>query len=47
MNAGSTVESVKVVKSPAELEYIRQAAEISTAGMEAAIDIAAEGKNRQ
>ena len=44
VEAGGTIESVKVIKSQAEIEYIRQAAKLSTAGMQAAIDVAAEGK---
>ncbi len=43
--ATGTVESVRHVKSPAEVEYMRQAAKLSDAGLLAAIETAAEGKS--
>ena len=38
------VASVKITKSPREIEYLRQAARITDAGIMAAIDAVAEGK---
>ncbi len=44
VDVSGTVEQVKVIKSPAEVEYIRQAANLSSAGMQAAVEVAGEGK---
>ena len=45
VDATNLIEKVKVVKSPAEIAYIRRAAALSDIGMKAAIDVAAEGKH--
>lgn len=44
VEAREVVDSVKVIKSPAEIAYIRQACELTDAGMKAAIQTAAEGR---
>ncbi len=44
VEARDAVDSVKVIKSPAEIAYIRQACELTDAGMKVAIQTAAEGK---
>lgn len=44
VDAGGTVEQVKVIKSPAEIACIRRAAQLSTAGMRAALGTAGEGR---
>ena len=44
VDAGGTIERVKVIKSPAEIAYIRQAGALSVQGMQAALDAAAAGK---
>jgi len=38
------IQNVKVVKSPAELAYMRKASDMADAGMQAAVDTIAEGK---
>lgn len=43
IDASGTVEAVRLIKSPAEIAYLRQAARLSSAGMRAAIEEAAEG----
>ena len=47
VDASGIVEAVKVVKSPAELEYIREAARITDLGVAAAIDTRGAGENQQ
>jgi Xaa-Pro aminopeptidase len=44
VDANGWVESVRTVKSPAELDCIREAARWTSLGMEAAIDAVAEGR---
>ena len=43
VDGSGIVSTVKIVKSPQEIEYLRQAARITSAGIAAAIDAAAEG----
>jgi Xaa-Pro aminopeptidase len=43
VDASGVIERVKAIKSVAEISYIRQAARLSSIGMRAAIDAAAEG----
>lgn len=43
-SATGTVESARRIKSPAEMDCMRRAANLSDAGLEAAIEVAAEGK---
>jgi Xaa-Pro dipeptidase len=43
VDASDLVATVKVIKSPAEIECIREAARLTSAGMRAAIDIYKEG----
>lgn len=44
VDASGTVEQLRRIKSPRELDYIRETARITSAGMRAAIDEAGEGK---
>jgi Xaa-Pro aminopeptidase len=44
VDASGLVEGVRVVKSPAEVACLRQAARLSSLGMEAAIEAVAEGR---
>ena len=43
VDGSGIVSTVKIVKSPQEIEYLRQAAAITSAGIAAAIEAAAEG----
>ena len=43
VDVSGTVENIRSIKSPAEIEYIRQAARLTSAGMQAAIEVTAEG----
>lgn len=42
-NASGLIESVRLIKSPKELEYMREAARMSSAGMAAGIDAVTDG----
>jgi len=44
VDASDLVASIKVIKSPAEIAYMRQAARLTSSGMRAAIAVFAEGK---
>ena len=44
VDGGGIVEQTRLIKSPAEIEYIRQAAKAAQAGMRAAIDTIAVGR---
>ncbi len=44
VDATGIVEAIRRIKSSAELSYMRRAAELSSAGVKAAVEVAAEGK---
>ena len=44
VDASDLVASIKVIKSPAEIACMRQAARLTSSGMRAAIAVFAEGK---
>ncbi len=46
-DASEIVDSIRLIKSPAEIDYIRHAANISSQAMTAALDLAGEGRSDQ